>query len=111
MSSTKVNVDEISRLLYELKRPENRAACRANPAEFYRRYRLGEDDLALLERPDWCGLVEAGVSIYLLTKLAAATGADLLAMGAAMRGMSRDQFLAFIKVQNERNRNLAILPK
>lgn len=63
----------------------------------------------LLER-DWQGLVDAGVTVYLLTKLGAALGISLIEMGAAMRGVSREQFGRLLKEQNSRNRRFAILP-
>jgi hypothetical protein len=111
MHDDDVNVDQISRLLYDLKRPENRESYRANPVEVYKRYNLAVRDIELLSKPDWRALADAGVSIYLLTKLAATTGADLLEIGAAMRGQSREQLLASIAERNERNRRFAIVPE
>ncbi|MGH7917355.1 MAG: hypothetical protein ACREQE_07790 [Candidatus Binataceae bacterium] len=111
MDQGQVNVYGISRLLYDLKRPEHRERYHANPAELYRRHQLGPRDIEILSKPDWQALVEAGVSIYLLTKLAATTGADLLAMGAAMRGIERAQLLRLIAEQNEHNRHFAIVPE
>ncbi len=100
---------EISRLLYGLREPGNREACRADPKAYYRRYDLSESELQLLLKPDWQGLVEAGVSIYLLTKLGATLNVDLLEVGASMRGRPREEFLRFIKEQAERNKKYAIL--
>jgi hypothetical protein len=111
MNQHAVNVYEISRLLYDLRQPANREACRANPQAFYRRYAIGEDGLRLLAGPDWQELVDAGVSIYLLTKLAATLGVSLIEVGAAMRGMSKEQFERFLGEQNRRNRALAVLPE
>jgi Aromatic-ring-opening dioxygenase LigAB, LigA subunit len=59
---------------------------------------------------DWQGLVDVGVTVYLLTKLGAALGVSLLEMGAAMRGMSNEEFRRFIEDQNQRNRPFAVLP-
>jgi protocatechuate 4,5-dioxygenase alpha chain len=104
-----VSVYEISRLLYSLREPENRQVCRANPETYYRRYDLEEAELQLLLKPDWQGLVDAGVSIYLLTKLGATLDVDLLEIGASMRGLTRDEFLGFVKAQAGRNRKYAVL--
>jgi hypothetical protein len=104
-----MSVYEISRLLYSLRDPESRAACRADPETYYRRYDLTASELGLLLKPDWQGLVDAGVSIYLLTKLGAALNVDLLEVGATMRGMTREEFLRFVKEQGERNRKYAVL--
>ena len=100
---------EVSRMLYSLRTPGNREAYRANPELYYRHCELSESEVQLLLRRDWQGLVDAGVSIYLLTKLGAALNVDLLEVGAVMRGMTREEFLRFVKEQGERNRQYAIL--
>jgi len=104
-----VSTYEISRLLYGLREPGNREACRTDPEAYYRRYDLFESERQLLLKPDWQGLVDAGVSIYLLTKLGATLNVDLLEVGASMRGMPREEFLRLIKEQGERNRKYAVL--
>ena len=109
MSTHDANLYEISRLLYDLRNPANREAVRADPA-YFRRYAIGERGMRLLMDRDWQGLVDAGVTVYLLTKLGAALGVSLLEMGAAMRGMSNEEFRRFIEEQNKRNRPLALLP-
>jgi protocatechuate 4,5-dioxygenase alpha subunit len=110
MNTQHTNVYEISRLLYDLRNPANREAIRTDPQAYYRRYAIGEHELGLLINRDWQGLVDAGVTVYLLTKLGAALGVSLLEMGAAMRGMSNEEFRRFIGEQNKRNRPLALLP-
>jgi protocatechuate 4,5-dioxygenase, alpha chain len=104
-----VSTYEVSRLLYSLREPENREACRADPEAYYRRYELDESELRLLLDHNWQGLVDAGVSIYLLTKLGATLNIELLEVGAAMRGITKDDFLRLLKEQAERNRKYAIL--
>ncbi len=99
----------ISQLLYSLREPRNREAYHADPEAYYRRYDLSESERQLLGKPDWQGLVDAGVSIYLLTKLGATLNVDLLEVGASIRGMTREEFLRFIKEQAERNQKYAIL--
>jgi hypothetical protein len=106
-----VNVYEISRLLYDLRQPARREACRADPASFYGRYAPGARGMRLLLERDWQGLVAAGVSIYLLTKLGATLGVSLIEIGAAMRKMSGEEFERLIGEQNRRNRARAILPE
>lgn len=110
-TSHDIDIHEISRLLYDLRQPANRDACRADPASFHGRYAPGMRGMRLLSQPDWQGLVDAGVSIYLLTKLAATLGVSLIEVGAAMRGMSKAEFERFIGEQNRRNRALAIVPE
>jgi protocatechuate 4,5-dioxygenase alpha chain len=104
------SIYEISRLLYDLRRPSNREAFRADAEAYCRRYAIGERGLRLLMNRDWQGLVDAGVSVYLLTKLGAAIGVSLPEMGAAMRGVTFEEFRRFIEEQNRRNRIHAVLP-
>jgi protocatechuate 4,5-dioxygenase alpha chain len=110
MSVPDANLYEISRLLYDLRNPANREALRADAGAYYRRYAIGERGMQLLMDRDWQGLVDIGVTVYLLTKLGAASGVTLLEMGAAMRSMSNKEFQRFIEKENQRNRAMARLP-
>ncbi|HTQ23917.1 MAG TPA: hypothetical protein VMI09_04425 [Candidatus Binataceae bacterium] len=110
MSVPDANLYEISRLLFDLRNPANREALRADAEAYYRRYAIGERGTRLLMDRDWQGLVDIGVTVYLLTKLGAALGVTLLEMGAAMRSMSSKEFQLFIEKQNQRNRSMALLP-
>ena len=110
MNARELNVYEISRLLYSLRDPANREAYCKDAETYCRRYAPGEGGIRLLLDRDWQGLIDAGVTVYLLTKLGAVLGVSLLEMGAAMRGMSMEQFRSFIEEQNRRNRPLALLP-
>src|SRR6202040_3498580 len=74
MSAQDANVYEISRLLYDLRNPANREAFRADSQAYYQRYAIGDRGMRLLMDRDWQGLVDAGVTVYLLTKLGAALG-------------------------------------
>jgi gallate dioxygenase len=111
MNAQSIKVYEICRLLYDLRDPARRDEYRADPAKFYERYPVGERGMRLLVDRDWQGLVDAGVTIYLLTKLGAALGVSLIEMGAAMRGIGRQEFESFLEEQNRRNRSFAILPE
>jgi hypothetical protein len=95
-------------MLYSLRDPTNRETCRAKPEAYYRHFGLDEAELRLLLEHNWQGLVEVGVSIYLLTKLGATLNVDLLGVGASMRGMSREEFLRLVKEQGERNQKYII---
>jgi gallate dioxygenase len=110
MSAHDADLYGISRMLYELRNPANREAFRADQQAYYRRYAIGDRGMRLLTDRDWQGLVDAGVTVYLLTKLGAVLGVSLLEMGAAMRGMSIAEFQRFIGEQNRRNRAFALLP-
>jgi protocatechuate 4,5-dioxygenase alpha chain len=104
-----MSVYDVSRLLYSLRAPHNREAYRTDPEGYYEQYHLTPDERALLRTSDWPGLVRAGVSIYLLTKLMATVHADLLDIGASMRGVSKEEFLRLLKEQAERNWQYALL--
>ena len=106
MSAHDANLYEICRLLYDLRNPANREAVRADPRHTTGVTRSASRGMRLLMDRDWQGLVDAGVTVYLLTKLGAALGVSLLEMGAAMRGMSNEEFRRFIEEQNKRNRPL-----
>ena len=110
MSAHEADLYEMSRMLYDLRNPTNREAFRADHQAYYRRYAIGDSGMRLLMDRDWQGLVDAGVTVYLLTKLGAVLGVSLLEMGAAMRGMSINEFQRFIGEQNLRNRAFALLP-
>jgi hypothetical protein len=57
---------------------------------------------------DWRALAEAGVSIYVLTKLGAASTIEFLELEGAMRGMSKQEFVDFLKRQAEQNKAFAL---
>lgn len=101
---------ELNRLMYDLREPANREAIQADLDAYLNRYAVTEEERDLVRRGDWDGLVEAGVSIYVLTKIGAALDVSLYEMGAQMRGMSTDEFWRFIGEQNKRNASYAILP-
>lgn len=101
---------ELNRLMYDLREPENRDAIREDLDSYLDRYDITENEKQLVRDGDWQGLVDVGVSVYVLTKIGATLGVSLYEMGASMRGMSMDEFWAFIAEQNDAHRSLAILP-
>lgn len=100
---------ELNRMMYDLRRPENREALKADLESYLARYGITEPEKQLVRDGDWQGLVEAGVSVYVLTKIGAALDVSLLQMGAQMRGESLPDFLDFIRRQNERVAAFALL--
>lgn len=101
---------ELNRLMYDLREPENREAFNASLDDYLSRYDVTEEEKDLVRSHDWQGLVDAGVSIYVLTKIGAVLGISLYAMGATMRGGDIDQFWSYVREQNERNASYAVLP-
>lgn len=101
---------ELNRLMYDLREPENREAIRQSLDAYLDRYDVEEAEKQLVRDGDWQRLVEAGVSVYVLTKIGAALDVSLYEMGASMRGMSMDEFWSFIAEQNQANQSFTILP-
>jgi len=62
----------------------------------------------MLLKLDWRALAEACVSIYVLTKLGAASNVEFLELEGAMRGMSKQQFVDFLKQQAQQNKSFAL---
>lgn len=98
----------VSRLLYDLREERNREQFKRDFEGYARQYELAPSEKQMVVRRDWKGLAEAGVSIYLLTKLAATVDVDFLEMEAAMRSMSKQQFVRFLQQQAEQNRRYAV---
>lgn len=98
-------------MMYDLRRPENRAAIKADLPAYLDRYDLTPAERQLVIDGDWQGCVDAGASIYVLTKIGAALGISLLQMGAQMRGESFPQFQDFLAAQNARVAEHAMLPR
>ena len=84
----------INKLAMSLTDPANREAFRADERGYMARFGLTETEMKLVEKRDWTGLVDAGGSIYVLLKIAATVGQNLLQIGAQMRGETLDAFMA-----------------
>lgn len=84
----------INKLAMSLTDPANRDAFRADERGYMAKFGLTEAEMDLVARRDWTGLVEAGGSIYVLLKIAATVGQNLLQIGAQMRGETLDAFTA-----------------
>lgn len=102
---------KLDQLIIDLASPERRAAYIANPQLYLAEYDLPEEEAQLVLELDWNGLLEAGVSIYILTRLGEVHGLTLLELGAAMRGTGRAGLDAFLADQNARNSSKALLPE
>jgi len=99
---------ELSRACYELRDEARRQQFRSNPAAYAACYTLTEQERQMLLNLDWRALSEAGVSIYVLTKLGAASNVEFLELEGAMRGMSKQKFVDFLKQQAEQNKRFVL---
>lgn len=99
---------ELSHACYDLRDDAKRQQFRANPEAYAACYTLTQHEREMLLKLDWRALADAGVSIYVLTKLGAASNVEFLELEGAMRGMSKQQFVDFLKQQAERNKAFAL---
>jgi protocatechuate 4,5-dioxygenase alpha subunit len=99
---------ELSRACYDLRDEAKRQQFRSSPAAYAACYTLTERERDMLLKLDWRALAEAGVSIYVLTKLGAASNVEFLELEGAMRGMNKQQFVDFLKQQAEQNKGFAL---
>ena len=84
----------INKLAMSLTDPTKRDAFRADERAYMAKFGLTEVEMDLVARRDWTGLVDAGGSIYVLLKIAATVGQNLLQIGAQMRGETLEEFMA-----------------
>ena len=73
--------------------PAEREAFKRDEEAFMERFALNETEKNLIRKRDFKGLIEAGMNIYAMLKVGAATGNSLYRMGAQMRGESYEEFL------------------
>lgn len=99
---------DLSRACYDLREEANRLRFRSNPEAYAAGYSLADREREMLLNLEWRALAEAGVSIYVLTKLGAASNVEFLELEGAMRGMSKQQFVDFLKQQVEQNKPFAL---
>jgi protocatechuate 4,5-dioxygenase alpha subunit len=105
---TIMSLYELSRACYDLRDEAKRQQFRAGPETYAASYDLTVREREMLLHLDWRALAEAGVSIYVLTKLGAASNIEFLELEGAMRGMSKKEFVDFLKQQAEQNKAFAL---
>ena len=99
---------ELSRACYDLREESKRQQFRSTPDAYAACYKLTDVERQMLLKLDWRALAEAGVSIYVLTKLGAASNIEFLELEGAMRGMNKQQFVDFLKQQAQQNKSFAL---
>lgn len=83
----------LNRFLHGLVVPENRALFRDNPQAAFDKAGLSAEEIKLVSRLDWDGLIRYGASFFCLEKLARVSGVSNPEMVAAMRGETLEEFL------------------
>ena len=76
----------LNRMANTLSVPEKRSRFQADEEGYMREMGLSPDEIALVARRDWKGMMEHGASIYLLLKIGAAVGHSLPQIGAHTAG-------------------------
>ncbi len=71
-----------------LRRPENRAAFLADEGGYMRARGLTDDQIGRVLARDWTALLQSGLHLQAMLKLAATMGQDLWHIGAHNAGMS-----------------------
>ncbi len=111
MESDDVSHFELNRFNYDLLESDAKQAFQADPESFLARYELTPEERALVDARDWCGLVAAGVNVYILANFGAAVGLSFMEVGAALRGETPEQMAAFIELQSDRVASYRIVPE
>ena len=99
---------ELSRACYDLRDEAKRQQFRSGPEKYAAGYDLSAREREMFLQLNWRALSDAGVSIYVLTKLGAASNVEFLELEGAMRGMSKQEFVNFLKQQAEQNKSFAL---
>ena len=92
----------LNRLCAALCSPAERDAFKRDEEAYMSRFKLTDEEKALIRSRDFKGLIEAGTNIYYLLKIGSVTGKGLYQMGAQMRGETYDQFLSTRKISDAR---------
>ena len=87
-----VKAFRINSFLHRLIEPQYRSAFLDHPEPMFRDAKLSDVEADLIRRRDWRGLIQYGVSFFLLEKLGAVIGTTNLHIYAAMRGQSLEDF-------------------
>ncbi len=75
-----------------LMKTENRAAFKANEAEYLKKFPMSEEQRKLVLKRDWNGMISVGGNIYYLAKLGATDGRSFQYLAAEMTGMTQEEY-------------------
>jgi protocatechuate 4,5-dioxygenase, alpha chain len=75
-----------------LMKPENRAAFKANEAEFLERFPMTPEQSAAILKRDWNGMISLGGNIYFLAKLFSCDGLSFQHVAALMTGSTQQEY-------------------
>jgi protocatechuate 4,5-dioxygenase alpha chain len=75
-----------------LMKAENRAAFKADEAEYLKRFPMSEDQRRAVLTRDWNVMLRLGGNIYFTSKIAATDGLSFQQIAAKMSGVSQDTY-------------------
>jgi protocatechuate 4,5-dioxygenase alpha subunit len=84
----------LNKMASTLTSPENRAKFQADEDGYMRGLDLSEQEIDLVTRRDWKGMMDYGASIYLVIKIGGSVGQSLPEIGAHTAGMTVAEFQA-----------------
>ncbi|MES2261787.1 MAG: protocatechuate 3,4-dioxygenase [Pseudomonadota bacterium] len=93
-----VKAVRLNRFFWRHREPAFRALVERDLHAAFDELQLSEEERRLTEECDWIGLIRYGVSFFVLEKFARVRKTSNLAVYAAMRGETLDDFLATRKV-------------
>lgn len=88
-----VKAYRLNKFLHALIEPAHRGRFLSDPAGAFAEARLTDEEIGLVTRRDWRGMLHYGVIFFMLEKLGAVVGVSNLHIYAAMRGQELDEFL------------------
>jgi protocatechuate 4,5-dioxygenase, alpha chain len=75
-----------------LMKADNRAAFKANEAEYLQRYPMTDAQRQMVLSRDWNGMISLGGNIYFLAKLFSADGKSFQQVAAIMTGATQQEY-------------------
>jgi protocatechuate 4,5-dioxygenase, alpha chain len=75
-----------------LMKAENRAAFKADEAEFLKRFPMSAEQAEAVLKRDWNRMIELGGNIYFLAKVFSTDGKSFQYTAAQMTGMTQEQY-------------------
>lgn len=97
--ATSLKAYRLNKYLHRMIQPEHRARFLTDPDASFDDAGLTEEEIDLVRRRDWRGMIRYGVIFFALEKLGAAVGISNLHIYAAMRGEVLEEFM---KTRNTR---------
>ena len=87
----------LNQFCMSLMKAENRAAFRANEAEYLKSWPMTEAQRQAILARDWNGMIALGGNIYFLSKLFSSDGKSFQHVAAIMTGESQEAYAQMMK--------------